>query len=249
MESANVHPDAVNAAPTTKFASHLHSAAPPTHNARQHPVPLDSYYQTLPMPRKRTPTTSTPFRQLPKCCPCHRQHPVPFDSNQNAAHATLTYTHISPKCCACHAKLGRQPRARRHPVPLDSYQLLPMPRKRTRTTSSPFRHKGCCPCHTKVHPDAGNAASATKFASHLQSAKRGPQPRARQGEDLKGPSGGKGGKGSQQGHGEKISTGGKDLGEAKGEGLRGKGGKGSQQGKGGKHLREEKGEDLGGKRP
>ena len=31
--------------------------------------------------------------------------------------------------------------------------------------------------------------------------------------------------------------------------LGGTGGKGSQQGKGGKHLREEKGEDLGGERP
>ena len=43
------------------------------------------------------------------------------------------------------------------------------------------------------------------------------------------------------GKGLKISGGGK--------GLRGEGGKGSQQGKRGKHLREEKGEDLGGKRP
>ena len=39
----------------------------------------------------------------------------------------------------------------------------------------------------------------------------------------------------------------KDL---RGKGLRGEGGKGSQQGKGGKHLREEKGDGLmGGKRP
>ena len=57
------------------------------------------------------------------------------------------------------------------------------------------------------------------------------------------------------GKGERISTKGKDLGEDKGEDLRGgkalggkggKGGKGSQQGKGAKDLREEKGEDLGG---
>ena len=57
------------------------------------------------------------------------------------------------------------------------------------------------------------------------------------------------------GKGERISTKGKDLGEDKGEDLRGgkalggKGGKGSQQGKGAKDLREEKGEDLGGKTP
>ena len=54
------------------------------------------------------------------------------------------------------------------------------------------------------------------------------------------------------GKGERISTKGKDLGEDKGEDLRGgkalggKEGKGPQQGKGAKDLREEKGEDLGG---
>ena len=55
------------------------------------------------------------------------------------------------------------------------------------------------------------------------------------------------------GKGERISTGGKDLGEEKGEDLTGgekalggKGGKGSQQGKVAKDLREEKGEDLRG---
>ena len=57
------------------------------------------------------------------------------------------------------------------------------------------------------------------------------------------------------GKGERISTKGKDLGEDKGEDLRGKkglrgerggGGKGSQQGTVAKDLREEKGEDLGG---
>ena len=54
------------------------------------------------------------------------------------------------------------------------------------------------------------------------------------------------------GTGERISTKGKDLGEDKGEDLRGgkalggKEGKGPQQGKGAKDLRKEKGEDLGG---
>ena len=77
------------------------------------------------------------------------------------------------------------------------------------------------------------------------------------GEDLKRPLKGKGGeristgKGRKDpgrkrekisgGKGERISTGGKDVGEEKG--LGGKGGKGSQQGKRGKHLREEKEED------
>ena len=52
------------------------------------------------------------------------------------------------------------------------------------------------------------------------------------------------------GKGERISTKGKDLGEDKGEDLRGgkalggKGWEGSQQGKGGNNLRKEKGEDL-----
>ena len=81
--------------------------------------------------------------------------------------------------------------------------------------------------------------------------------------------GGKGGKGSQQGQGDKIlgrkrekisggsgegiSTGGKKLGEKKGRSHRGGKafggmGKGSQQGKGGKDLREER-EKIWGQRP
>ena len=109
----------------------------------------------------------------------------------------------------------------------------------------PLRSQGAL-----LREERGKGSQHGKVANDLREEKR---------EDLEGPSAGKGGKGSQQGQGEKIlgrkrekisrgkgeriSTGGKDLGKAKERG------KGSQQGRRGKHLREKKGEDLGGKRP
>ena len=54
----------------------------------------------------------------------------------------------SPKCCACHDFASPEPRARQHPSPLDSCQMLPLPRKHTlRCTES-------CACH-----DFGNGIS------------------------------------------------------------------------------------------
>ena len=130
--------------------------------SRRHPVPLVSYQNAA-----HATQTYTQTAPATKCCPCHanvhRQHPVPLVSYQNAAHAAQSTPRCRQCCachevckpppqrCACHAKPGPQSRARQHPVPLHSYQMLP-------------------PCQTNVHPDAGDAGPATKFASHLQSA-------------------------------------------------------------------------------
>ena len=54
----------------------------------------------------------------------------------------------SPKCCACHDFARPEPRARQHPIPLDSCQMLPLPRKHT------LRCTECCACH-----DFGNGIS------------------------------------------------------------------------------------------
>ena len=54
----------------------------------------------------------------------------------------------SPKCCACHDFASPEPRARQHPSPLDSCQMLPLPRKHT------LRCTECCACH-----DFGNGIS------------------------------------------------------------------------------------------
>ena len=116
----NVHPDAGNAAPAMKFASHLQSAAAVTQNAAPSRE-LDNI-QSL--------------QAATKCCPCHANvHPErlsrktgppaaspttsnPFRQLPNAAHATQMYTQIQEmlrrprilraksKCCACHAKQG-----------------------------------------------------------------------------------------------------------------------------------------------
>ena len=66
---------------------------------------------------------------------------------QNAAPAT-TSAMASPKCCACHDFARPGPRARQHPGPLDSCQVLPLPRKHT------LRCTECCACH-----DFGNGIS------------------------------------------------------------------------------------------
>ena len=47
----------------------------------------------------------------------------------------------SPKCCACHDFASPEPRARQDPSPLDSCQMLPLPRKHT------LRCTECCACH------------------------------------------------------------------------------------------------------
>ena len=56
----------------------------------------------------------------PKCCACH------------------DFTTASPKCCACHDFAHPPPRARQHPVPLDSCRTQPLPHKHT---------PRCCACH------------------------------------------------------------------------------------------------------
>ena len=59
---------------------------------------------------------------------------------QNAAPATTSAT-ASPKCCACHDFARPPPRARQHPVPLDSCRMLPLPHKHTPRCTE------CCACH------------------------------------------------------------------------------------------------------
>ena len=119
---ASPHPDAQNAAPATTEATAspkccaCHDFARPPPRARQHPVPLDSC-RMLPLPHKHT-------------------HP----DAQNAAPATTSAT-ASPKCCACHDFAHPPPRARQHPVPLDSCRMLPLPHKHTPRCTE------CSACH------------------------------------------------------------------------------------------------------
>ena len=59
----------------------------------------------------------------PKCCACH------------------DFATASPKCCACHDFAHPPPRARQHPVPLDSCRMRPLPHKHTPRCTE------CCACH------------------------------------------------------------------------------------------------------
>ena len=106
--------------------------------------------KVLRLPRFRAPraaraTTSQPFRQLPNAAPATHTHT--HSDAQNAAPAT-TSAMASPKCCAWHDFARPEPRARQHPIPLDSCQMLPRPRKHT------LRCIECCACH-----DFGNGIS------------------------------------------------------------------------------------------
>ena len=51
----------------------------------------------------------------------------PIESRGSAPATTSAMA--SPKCCACHDFASPEPRARQHPSPLDSCQMLPLPRK------------------------------------------------------------------------------------------------------------------------
>ena len=80
------------------------------------------------------------------CAPCMdaiTEHP----DAQNAAPATTSAT-ASPKCCACHDFARPPPRARQHPVPLDSCRMLPLPHKHTPRCTE------CSACH-----DFGNGTA------------------------------------------------------------------------------------------
>ena len=79
-----------------------------------------------------------------KCCSCHANT---HSDAQNTAPAT-TSAMASPKCCACHDFASPELRARQHPSPSDSCQVLPLPRKHT------LRCTECCACH-----DFGNGIS------------------------------------------------------------------------------------------
>ena len=87
--------------------------------------------------QKSAPATTSAMA-FPKCCACHAfASPKPRSAM------------ASPKCCACHdfASLA-EPRARQHPSPLDSCQMLPLSHKHT------LRCTECCACH-----DFGNGIS------------------------------------------------------------------------------------------
>ena len=116
-----------------------HDFASPEPRARQHPSPLDSC-QMLPLPRKHTlrcteccachdfghgisarATTSQPFRQLPNAAPATQTHAQMYRMLrlprlrqrhlQSAVPATISFP---------------EPRARQHPSPLNSSQMLPL---------------------------------------------------------------------------------------------------------------------------
>ena len=165
-DAQNAAPATTSATASPKcYACHDFAHAPP--RARQHPVPLDSC-RMLPLPHKHTPKcteccayhdfgngiakvlrllrfrsppaarapTSCPSRQLPNATPATQTHP----DAQNATPATTSAT-ASPKCCACYDFAHPSPRARQHPVPLDSCRMLPLPHKHTPRCTE------CCACH------------------------------------------------------------------------------------------------------
>ena len=164
---ANAHPDAENTAISKVLRLSLRLSA-----ARQHPVPSDSY-QMLPLPRKHTHTQMQKILRLPRnLCAIskvlrlsRRLSPRAARSTTsshppNAAPATQTHTQMQKilrlprNLCSISKVLRlslRLSAARQHPVPSDSYQMLPLPRKHT-------------------HPDGENTAPATKSVRHLQSA-------------------------------------------------------------------------------
>ena len=169
-------PPAVRAPTSCPFRQPQNSApATQTHTQMHRMLRLPRlrqwHLQSACLPRFRTPhatraTTSCPVRQLPNAAPATISHApcrardnnTPPDA-QNAAPAT-TSAMASPKCCACHDFARPPPRARQHPVPLDSCRMLRLPRFRTpraarATTSCPFRQlPNAAPAtqtHTQMH--------------------------------------------------------------------------------------------------
>ena len=99
--------------------------------------------KVLRLPRFRTPpaaraTTSCPSRQLPNATPATQTHTQMRQRHRCACHDFAT---ASPKCCACDDFARPPPRARQHPVPLDSCRMRPLPHKHTPRCTE------CCACH------------------------------------------------------------------------------------------------------
>ena len=137
----------------------------------------------------REPDNIQSLQAATKCCPCHANvHP----DTGNAAQATNFASQV--KVLRLSRKTGPPAACSTTSNP---FRQLPMPCKRTpRCRKCCAGHEICpsreldniqsvqaaakgCPCHGNVHPDAGNAAPAMKFASHFQKccachAKRGP---------------------------------------------------------------------------
>ena len=112
---------------------------------------------------RSTALATTSALASPKCCPCHvKWGPTaarattsqPFKQLPNAAPATPTQAQVRevlrlPRLQHLHLQSaasatrdgGPQPRARQHPSPLDSSQMLPLPRKRKP------RYTKYCACH------------------------------------------------------------------------------------------------------
>ena len=119
---------AQNATPTTTSAIAspkcyaCHDFVSPKPRARQHPSPLDSY-DTLPLPRKYT------FRCTEYCA---------YHDFGNGIFKVLRLPRFREP----------EPRTRQHPSPLDSCQMLPLPRKHTLR---------CIECY--AYHDFGNSIS------------------------------------------------------------------------------------------
>ena len=100
--------------------------APRAARARQHPIPLDSC-QMLPLPRKHT-------LRCTECCACH--------NFGNGISKVLRLPRFrAPRAARATTSQRPEPRARQHPIPLDSCQMLPLPSKHT------LRCTECCACH------------------------------------------------------------------------------------------------------
>ena len=111
--------------------------------------------QMLPLPRKRRISVSDCERtpRCRRCCACHE------------------ICKPSPKRCACHAKRGPQPRARQHPVPLDSYlDSYQNDARATQTCAQMQEMPKCCACHN-ISPSRQlpNATHATQtYTGNIQ---------------------------------------------------------------------------------
>ena len=122
-----------------------------------HAKPMDHDFgsgisKVLRLPRFRAPraaraTTSHPFRQLPNAAPATQTH---AQMHRMLRLPRLRQWHLQSAAPATIPRASKRPgpRARQHPSPLDSCQMLPLPRKHT------LRCTECCACH-----DFGNGIS------------------------------------------------------------------------------------------
>ena len=158
-------------ATTSQPFRQLPNAAPATQTQMHRMLRLHDFgngiSKVLRLPRFRTPraaraTTSQPFRQLPNAAPATQTH---TQMHRMLRLPQLRQWHLQS---AAPATISRpEPRAQQHPSPLDSCQMLPLPRKHT------LRCTEYCACLDFASPEP----RARQHPSPLDSCQMLPLPR------------------------------------------------------------------------